>query len=200
MMRGRATRARLAAGAVAAALLLAGCSGGGDGGGGIADAANGKGDSGGGTSLRQIPPAKRAGPMDVSGTLLTGQPWSTDDAKGKVVVLNVWGSWCGPCQAELPELQKAWTKLQADKKPVVLMGVDYRESAATGLATMKQRGLTYPSLQDDDSKTILSFGKNFVGTPTTLVLDTQHRVAAVVPGGLNETTLLGLVDDTLAGK
>lgn len=199
MMTLRTPKALLASGAVAVALLLAGCTGGGDDG-GIAAAANGKGDSVDKISLRQIAPAKRGAPMDLSGTLLTGGPWSLADAKGKVVVLNVWGSWCGPCQAELPELQSAWTKLQAAKKPVVLMGLDFKESAATGLAAMQQRGLTYPSLEDDDGKTILRLGKNFVATPTTVVLDTQHRVAAVVPGAVNETTLLGLVDDTLAGK
>lgn len=190
---------RFAAGVVAAALLLAGCTSSGDDD-GIAAAANGKGDSGNKISLRQIPPAQRGAPLDVSGTLLTGGPWSLDDAKGKVVVLNVWGSWCGPCQAELPELQSAWTKLQAAKKPVVLMGLDFKESAATGLAAMQERKLTYPSLRDDDGMTILSLGKNFTSPPTTVVLDTKHRVAAVVPGAVNETTLLGLVDDTLAGK
>lgn len=199
-MSGRSTKPRLAAGAVALAILLAGCTSGGDDG-GVAAAANGKGNSSGsGVSLRQIAPAKRGTPMDVSGTLLTGQPWSTADAKGKVVVFNVWGSWCGPCQAESPELQSAWTKWQAAKKPVVLMGVNVKESASTGLAFMKQRGLTYPSLKDDGGKTELSLGNNVRVQPTTLVLDKQHRLAAVVPGEINERTLLGLVDDAISGK
>ncbi len=202
MTRRRAPNARLTAGVVAAAFLVAGCSGGGGGGGdGIGAAANGNGDSGGNKSLQQIPPAQRGAPMDVSGTLLTGQPWSTADAKGKVVILNVWGSWCGPCQAEFPELQKAWTTLQAAKKPAVLMGVNYGDSAATAMATVKQRGLSYPSLKDNDGKTLLSLGKSFTNAPpVTMVLDTRHRLAALVIGATNDTTLLGLVDDTLTGK
>lgn len=190
----------VAAGAICAAILLTGCSSGG-GGNSIAGAAqsgaNGVGQAG---PVREVAPGRRGTPIDVSGTLLTGQPWSTADARGKVVVLNVWGSWCGPCQAELPDLQKAWTKLKASGKPVVLMGLDYKEGPATALAAVKQGGITYPSLQDDDGKTVLSLGRYFVGTPTTLVLDTQHRVAASVTGPVDTATLLGLVDDTLAGK
>ena len=117
------------------------------------------------------------------------------------MVLNVWGSWCGPCQTEFASLQKAWTQLKAGGKPVVLMGLDYNESAATALATVKQRGLTYPSLRDDDGQAIAALGGNFRnGPPATLVLDAQHRVAARVTGPVDTTTLVGLVDDTLSGK
>lgn len=187
---------RLTAGGLLAVVLLTGCS---SGAGGITGAANGSG-SAGGSGVRQIEPAHRGKPLAVSGTLLTGQSWSTADAVGKVVVLNVWGSWCGPCQGEFTQLQKAWTQLQTAGTPVVLMGQDYQESPATALATVKQRGLTYPSLRDDNGHTVLKLGSNFAGTPTTLVLDTQHRIAAVIPGPINQATLVGLVDDTLAVK
>ncbi len=190
----------LAVAAVCAAIALTGCSNGG-GGNGIGDAANNKGGDGSNSGpVRQIAAAERGKPINISGTLLTGQPWSTADVKGKVVVLNVWGSWCGPCQAELPQLQKAWTQLQASGKPVTLIGLDYKEDAATALATVKQRGLTYPSLRDDDGQTVFNLGKDFAGTPTTLVLDTQHRVAASVSRAVDATTLIGLVSDTIAGK
>lgn len=194
-------RRRLAIGAVCTAIVLTGCSSGG-GGNGIADAAKNDGGGYGSASgpVEQVPVAKRGKPLTISGTLLTGGPWSTSDVKGKVVVLNVWGSWCGPCQSELPQLQKVWTQIQTAGKPVQLMGLDYKEDAATASATVKQRGLTYPSLRDDNGKTVLDLGSNFAGTPTTLVLDTQHRIAARVSGPVDATTLNGLIADTLAGK
>ncbi|MDQ2852333.1 MAG: TlpA family protein disulfide reductase [Actinomycetota bacterium] len=192
-------RRQLAAAAACAAIALTGCSNGG-GGNGIGDAANNAGGGSANGPVVQVPPAKRGKPLTISGTLLTGQPWSTSDVQGKVVVLNVWGSWCGPCQGEFAGLQKVWTGLQAAGKPVQLIGQDYKEDPATALATVKQRGLTYPSLRDDNGKTVLSLGSNFVAPPTTIVLDTRHRIAARVTGPVDVTTLNGLISDTLAGK
>lgn len=191
---------QLAAAAVCAAIALTGCSSGG-GGNGIGDAANNGGGGGlSGGPVEQVAAAKRGAALDVSGTLLTGKPWSTSDVKGKIVVLNVWGSWCGPCQSEFGQLQKVWKQIQSTGKPVQLMGLDYKEDPSTALATVEQRGLTYPSLRDDNGRTIQKLGSNFAGTPTTLVLDTQHRIAARVSGPVDATTLNGLIADVLSGK
>lgn len=192
---------RLTTGALCAAILLSACSSGGGGNTIAGQAKNGGGNYvAGDGAVEQLVPAKRGKPIAVSGALLTGSPWSTADAKGKVVILNVWGSWCPPCQREFPDLQKAWTQLKASGKPVVLMGVDYNESADTALATMKSRGLTYPSLRDDDGQVMSALGRNVLATPTTLVLDSQHRLAARVSGPVNDSTLVGLVDDALSAK
>lgn len=193
--RGLLTR-RLKAGGLLVMVLLTGCS---SSAGGVTGAAN-SGGSGSSSGIQQVDRAHRGTPIQVSGTLLTGQSWSTADAVGKVVVLNVWGSWCPPCQAELPTLQKAWTQLHTAGTPVVLMGQDYQESPATALATVKERGLSYPSLRDDNGRTVLALGRYFAGPPTTVVLDTQHRVAAVITGPIDQATLVGLVDDTVAGQ
>ncbi|MBO1753642.1 TlpA disulfide reductase family protein [Allobranchiibius sp. CTAmp26] len=192
---------RLTTGALCAAILLSACSSGG-GGNGIGAQAKNAGGTGGDGAVEQLSVGQRGKPLTVSGSVLTGAPWSSaTDAKGKVVVLNVWGSWCGPCQTEFGSLQKAWTQLKASGKPVVLMGLDYKEGAATALATTQQRGMTYPSLQYGDGRSISALGGNFNGAPpTTLVLDSQHRIAARVTGPIDDTTLVGLVDDTLSGK
>ena len=195
-------RLRLSAAAVCTAILLSACSSNGSGGNGIGAQAKNAGGSGGDGVVEQLSVGQRGKPLTVSGSLLTGAPWSSaTDAQGKVVVLNVWGSWCGPCQTEFASLQKAWTQLKAGGKPVVLMGLDYKEGTATALATTQQRGMTYPSLQFGNGQAISSLGGNFKNSPpTTLVLDSQHRVAARVTGPIDDTTLVGLVDDTLSGK
>ena len=192
---------RLTASAVCAAILLTACSSGG-GGNGIGAQARNAGGSGGGGAVEQLSVGQRGKPLTVSGSELTGAPWSSAaDAKGKVVVLNVWGSWCGPCQTEFASLQKAWTQLKSSGKPVVLMGLDFKEGSATALATTQQRGMTYPSLQYGNGQAIAALGGNFRNSPpTTLVLDSQHRVAARVVGPVDDATLVGLVDDTLSGK
>ena len=150
-------------------------------------------------SIEKIAVARRGPAVDLAGTTLDGTPWKSADARGKAVVLNVWGSWCGPCVGEAPDLQKAWTSLSAAKKPVQFMGINIQESPATGAAFMRSRGLTYPSLTDQPGVLILSLQGKAVSTPTTLVLDTSGRIAARVNGPVSATTLTGLVDDVLSG-
>lgn len=146
-------------------------------------------------SLAQLAPSQRGKPVTLSGKLVTGQPWSTKDHPGKVIVVNVWGSWCPPCKAETPDLQKAWTKLQ--KKGVLMIGVDRQESAQTGAAYLRSAGVTYPSLQDDGGAALVALQGKASATPSTLVLDEQHRIAARVSGPTTASTLIGLVNDVL---
>lgn len=150
-------------------------------------------------SIERIAVDKRGPAVSLSGTTVDGKPWNSADARGKALVVNVWGSWCGPCVNESAGLQKAWTELSAAKKPVQFIGIDVQESAQTGAAFLKSRGITYPSLTDQAGVLILALQGKAVSTPTTLVLDTQGRIAGRVNGEVNETTLTDLVDDVLSG-
>ena len=193
----RAVRTVVAVGA--ALLLLGACSSDPN---SVANQAN-KGDrkgyvSGDG-SIERIPVAKRGPVVQLTGTTVTGKPWTSADALGKALVVNVWGSWCSPCVAESPDLQKAWTELSAAKKPVQFVGIDVQESAKTGAAFLRSRGITYPSLSDQAGVLILDLQGKAVSTPTTLVLDTKGRIAGRVSGQVSATTLTDLVDDVLSG-
>ena len=96
---------------------------------------------------RRSPPATRQEPVTLDGhharRVSAGRSPTT---RGKVVVINVWGSWCAPCVAEAPDLQKAWDGLSAAGKPVQFMGIDFREDPARGRGLpTKANNITYPS-------------------------------------------------------
>lgn len=170
-------RKRVLAGLLAAVtILLAGCSSG-------HDATVYQGDftfvSPGGKSEFTYPAADRKAIGTISGPDLTGQnTLSTANYKGKVVVLNFWGSWCAPCRAEAPDLEAAWTKLQP--KGVQFLGLNLKDDEGAGAAFNKSKGITYPSIYDPTMRTLLSIrGYPTGGIPSTVVLDRQGRVAAI---------------------
>lgn len=149
-------------------------------------------------AVETIPMADRAEPVELKGALLDGTRWDSASARGDVLVVNVWGSWCAPCVAEAPELQKVWSDLASADAPVQFIGIDFREEAARGAAFAKKAGITYPSLSDESGVLILALQGKAPTVPTTLVLDTQGRIAARVNGSVSASTLRALVDDVLA--
>ena len=148
-------------------------------------------------AVETIPQADRAEPVELKGALLDGATWDSATARGEVLVLNVWGSWCAPCVAEAPDLQRVWTDLQAVGAPVQFMGIDFREEPERGAAFVKKVGVTYPSLSDESGVLILALQGKAPTVPTTLVLDRLGRIAARVNGPVSATTLRGLVDDVV---
>ena len=150
-------------------------------------------------AIEQIPPAQRLKPITLEGTTLDGEAWSSTSARGKdIVVINLWGSWCPPCITEIPDLEEVWTEVQAAKRPVQFMGIDFRESPERGAAFVATQKMTYPSLTDESGTLILAFGRQApTSPPSTLILDREGRVAARASGVVSATTLRGLIDDAL---
>src|SRR4051794_3286410 len=111
-------------------------------------------------------------PLQVLGGKGTG---SLADYKGKVVLVNVWASWCEPCRDELPLLEKTHKRLAPQGGTV--LGIDVKENSEAATKAMREFGLTYPSLRDPDGSYVRDFGQT--GYPETYVLDRRGRVAAV---------------------
>ncbi|HEY8820885.1 MAG TPA: TlpA disulfide reductase family protein [Dermatophilaceae bacterium] len=158
---------------------------------------DGKGFVSGDGTIERLAQDQRATPLTLSGTTLQGTPWKVADAVDKVLVLNVWGSWCGPCVAEMPHLQQVWSQMSTAGKPVQFIGINDRDGAETAAAFLRANKVSYPSLEDDGGRTLLALRGKANTTPTTLVLDRTGRIAARVSGPVSAATLVGLVNDVL---
>ncbi|GAB96467.1 thiol-disulfide isomerase/thioredoxin [Kineosphaera limosa] len=150
-------------------------------------------------TIEQLAPEQRGAPVELSGKLLDGTPWSMADAANTVLVLNVWGSWCEPCVAEAPELVQAADSLTAAHKDVRFLGINVGESPQTGAAGARALQLPYPSLSDEYRGLGPALQNKASATPTTLVLDRAHRIAARISGPITSpATLTNLVESVVA--
>lgn len=118
---------------------------------------------------------------------LDGATDSLDRYRGRVVLVNLWASWCAPCRSETPALEQLYREEHA--KGLVVLGIDQGESAEAASAFAREMKLTYPILLDEDQR----YGRAYsaVGLPTTLVVD---RTGHIVRGIDGELTLAQMRD------
>jgi cytochrome c biogenesis protein CcmG/thiol:disulfide interchange protein DsbE len=100
---------------------------------------------------------------------------SLADYEGKVVLVNVWASWCPPCVDELPLVQRAHELLSA--RGGTVLGIDVKENSGAALKAVRKFGLSYPNLRDRDGDWVRHWGQT--GYPETYVIDRKGKVAAV---------------------
>jgi thiol-disulfide isomerase/thioredoxin len=184
---------RATAAMVAAALLaLPGCSGGSTS--SVADQGFISGDG----TVTQLAVSKRTDPVEFRGTTLEGKPFNLRALRGDVVVVNVWASWCAPCIAEAPGLQRVHEQTVAEGVRFICINTEADQAAAR--AHERRFGVTYPSLAEDGGRVLLRLRGSLppTATPSTLVLDRNGRVAARVIGRVDASTLQSLVDDARA--
>ena len=181
MRRGRIKRAVLAAALVALGVIamadLAACSTGNDAavyGGSFTFV------SPGGQTEFSYPVDQRGTVGDLSGPDLANKDATValSDYAGKVVVVNFWGSWCGPCRAESDELNTAAAALAG--QGVQFLGVNVKDTRDAGADFLNSKQVGYPSIFDPSMRTLLSIrGYPSGSIPSTIVIDRQGRVAHV---------------------
>ena len=122
---------------------------------------------------RERPPAPtRALPA------LDGGEGSIEDWRGKPVIVNFWASWCDPCKAEAPLLERAHSRLKA--RGGTVLGVTVSDASEDSRAFMRENDLSFPSLRDVDGELAEDFETN--GVPESFVVDRDGRVVAISRG------------------
>ncbi|MGK5680301.1 TlpA disulfide reductase family protein [Actinoplanes sp. URMC 104] len=140
-------------------------------------------------------PDQRTAVKEVKGELLDGGQYDLAQDRGKVVVVNFWGSWCNPCRAEADDLEKTYQATKA--KGVTFIGVNSRDDKDAAREFERGR-VTYPSIYDFDGKVGLQFDVTQVATPATLVIDRQGRIAVALRQATTVTQLQPLVERVAA--
>ena len=113
---------------------------------------------------------------------LGGGTGSLADYAGKPVLLNFWASWCEPCKAEAPILERAHRRLRAEGGAV--LGVTVSDQSDDSRAFLKKYGLTFPSLRDVEGALGRDYGTT--GVPETFAIDREGRVAAISRGSVDD--------------
>ncbi|MET8678143.1 TlpA disulfide reductase family protein [Streptomyces sp. NPDC004647] len=199
--RRRTTRRRTAlltaVGAAAAGLALAACGAGGTSG-GSADTKFVPGTGG----IDTVKKADRRPLPGVSGTTLDGKELDLADYRGKVLVINVWGSWCSPCRLEMPHLVKVAKATKAEG--VEFVGINTRDPNKPPAEKFeKEFDVPYPSLFDPMGKLMLRFpagSLNPKAIPSTLIVDRDGKIAARALTPLGEEDLRKTLDPLIAEK
>ena len=133
-----------------------------------------------GTSVGKLIPAdarKKAGQF--TDDLLNGGTYALSQDTGKVVVINFWATWCGPCTTETPQFDSVYRAVRDQGVDVV--GIDTKETSKDAArAFVTDNKISYPIVWDEQARTAVALGKvPALSLPFTILIDKQQRVAAV---------------------
>lgn len=148
---------------------------------------------------KPLPPA-----IDFTLTDQYGNSHTLSDYKGKTVFLNFWATWCPPCRAEMPDIQKIYDSYQENgDDSLVILGVaspgQGREGTLEDVASfLEENGYTYPVLMDTEGAQFTAYG--VYSLPTTFMIDKDGNVFGYVSGQLTEEIMLDIIRQTMEGK
>jgi thiol-disulfide isomerase/thioredoxin len=194
---GRVRRGFFGAIALVTTLALAGCSND-----PLADQyadGSGQGYISGDGAYTEIPESAREAPVVFGGVDESGASVSSDDFAGEVYVVNFWYASCPPCRSEASDL-KALSEQYGD---VPFLGVNISDSADVALTFAKKFGIEYPSIIDANSASVqLAFAGAVApnAVPTTLVVDSEGRVAARISGIIRDPSILASMIDSVVAE
>jgi thiol-disulfide isomerase/thioredoxin len=155
----------------------------------------GKSDPASDTNVIEYPVGHRPLAPDFTGTSLTGAAIKLSSYRGKILVLNFWGSWCAPCRDEAPTLEVL--DEQYSSKGVAFLGDDVGDTPTNALAFTSTHDITYPSINDQGYQIVqdLSQVVPVSDTPTTVVIDKTGHVVGMVLGTITYGELTTLLHD-----
>jgi thiol-disulfide isomerase/thioredoxin len=126
--------------------------------------------------------------------LADGRGWSSASARGSILVVNLWASWCGPCRAEQPALSTVARAYR--NQHVVFVGVNIRDQKANATAYADEFRIPYPSLFDPGAETATKL--RAFGLPTTFIVDRDGVLAYQLTGKTTVPILAARLDTLLA--
>ncbi len=137
-----------------------------------------------------------------------GNTHSLEDYKGKVVFLNFFATWCGPCNMEMPDIQKLYEEYGYNEKDVVFLGVAMPKSEQNPnnadvsqdeiKAFLEERGYTFPVVFDTTGKVSESYWVD--AFPTTYLIDKEGEIFGYVSGMLSEENMRSAIEQTITGE
>lgn len=128
----------------------------------------------------------------IEGEWINGGPLTRDDYRDKVVLVNFWGEWCGPCREEQPALQRLADEFDGR---VQFVGIDFLDDQAKALEFIREFGVTYPSVVDDGP---LSYRFQMPYAPTTFLVDRGGVMRYMLLGAQEEDDLRGYLEELLS--
>ncbi|MCB0918099.1 MAG: TlpA family protein disulfide reductase [Actinobacteria bacterium] len=135
---------------------------------------------------------------ELRGSSVYGDTLNLVDYRGRVLVLNIWASWCGPCRGEAPELREVWQETK--DQPVQFIGLVTRDSEVASQRFAESYELDYPHLMDADGSLQLQMRDSVppAAIPSTLFVDREGRVAGRIIGKASAAALRGFIEELLA--
>ena len=119
--------------------------------------------------------------------------WKLSDQRGQVVVINFWGSWCGPCRIEAPMLQAVYEEYQDDG--VVFVGIAVKDIEQDSLDYIEEFGITYPNVMDLGASMEKAYRTQ--GVPETFVVDKEGNITEFFFSQPRESELRAAIEDAL---
>lgn len=133
-----------------------------------------------------------------------GNTHTLSDYKGKTVFLNFWATWCPPCRAEMPDIQKIYETYDTEgEDALIVLGVagpnmGSEKSEEEIIKFLEENGYTYPVVMDTTGEMFRAYG--IYSFPTTFMIDRDGNVFGYASGQLNEDMIKSIIEQTMEGK